>query len=896
MATTTHTVKKGETLSGIAAKYGVTYQFLAKINNIPDPNKIYVGQVIKLAEVPAPSSGGSGGSGGSSGSGSSTNSNKAEIKHFGLQSNTNRTVFASWSWSKSNTKEYEIYWAYATGDGIWFTGSESVIENKGSYVCHSTYNAPDNAYKVRFQVRPISTTHKVNNKDTKYWTAEWSTAKDYFFSDNPPTTPGVPTVTMDELKLTAELQNLDVNAKEIQFQIVGNDMAVFKTGNANINTNSASYSCTVTIGNEYKVRCRSKRDSLYSDWSEYSAPVRTPSGAPSGITTCRADSKTSVYLAWNKAAGADTYDIQYATAENLFNSNDVHTINGITSLNYIVTGLESGETYYFRIRGVNAQGESGWTSLGQTVLGCPPSAPTTWSSTTTAMLGETVYLYWMHNTQDGSKEKNAKLEYSIDGKVSTIEILNNNFINEDAQTNSHWSIRLTQNGAYREGAVLEWRVKTCGVTDEYGPWSMKRRVDIYAPPTLSPRVVDVNGENLYIVKSFPFYIRGDAGPNTQTPIGYYVSIYSNDTYETVDDIGNIKVVSAGDEVYSQFYDTTNDLALELTASSIDLQNNVSYTVHSTVTMNSGLTAESTDTFTVYWEDAVCTPNAEISVDPETLTAHIRPYCEVYGYTYYLVNYNQSAGKYVRTNITIPEITGVSVDGVLTTDGEIVYRNDNGTYFSVLESDTGVLVEGITLSVYRREFDGSFIEIGSGLKNTRNTFVTDPHPSLDYARYRIVATSDDTGAVNYADIPGYVVGEKAVVIQWDESWSEFDARGEDSYEEPAWSGSMIKLPYNIDVSDNSVSDVSLVKYIGRTRPVSYYGTQIESTSTWNVDIAKEDKNTLYALRRLAMWMGDVYVREPSGSGYWANISISFSQTHCETVIPVTINITRVEGGI
>lgn len=44
----TYTVKKGDTLSGIAAKYGTTYQQLAKINGIPDPNKIYPGQVIKL--------------------------------------------------------------------------------------------------------------------------------------------------------------------------------------------------------------------------------------------------------------------------------------------------------------------------------------------------------------------------------------------------------------------------------------------------------------------------------------------------------------------------------------------------------------------------------------------------------------------------------------------------------------------------------------------------------------------------------------------------------------------------------------------------------------------------------------------------------------------------------
>lgn len=44
----TYTVRGGDTLSGIAAKYGTTYQVLAKINAIADPNKIYPGQVIKL--------------------------------------------------------------------------------------------------------------------------------------------------------------------------------------------------------------------------------------------------------------------------------------------------------------------------------------------------------------------------------------------------------------------------------------------------------------------------------------------------------------------------------------------------------------------------------------------------------------------------------------------------------------------------------------------------------------------------------------------------------------------------------------------------------------------------------------------------------------------------------
>lgn len=43
-----YTVKAGDTLSAIASKYGTTYQELARINNIANPNKIYVGQVIKL--------------------------------------------------------------------------------------------------------------------------------------------------------------------------------------------------------------------------------------------------------------------------------------------------------------------------------------------------------------------------------------------------------------------------------------------------------------------------------------------------------------------------------------------------------------------------------------------------------------------------------------------------------------------------------------------------------------------------------------------------------------------------------------------------------------------------------------------------------------------------------
>lgn len=45
---TTYIVKKGDTLSGIASKYGTTYQVLASYNGISNPNLIGVGQAIKI--------------------------------------------------------------------------------------------------------------------------------------------------------------------------------------------------------------------------------------------------------------------------------------------------------------------------------------------------------------------------------------------------------------------------------------------------------------------------------------------------------------------------------------------------------------------------------------------------------------------------------------------------------------------------------------------------------------------------------------------------------------------------------------------------------------------------------------------------------------------------------
>ena len=816
---TTYTVQRGDTLSAIARRFNTTVSALASLNNIKNVNLIYVGQVLKINGEADPVQ---------------TNvSSRAVIEHFGLQSNTDRTVFATWIWDRPNTKEYRVRWWYGTEDGMGYLADDSRVTNK-----QSVYTAPSNAVKVTFCVLPVSETKTVNSTETTYWTAEWSTAKSYFFSSNPPSAPGTPSVVIDGYKLTATLENLqDLNATHVHFEVVkDNSTGIFATADVQIVSGYASHTWNIEPGSDYKVRCYTYRGDQKSEWSAYSTNQSTAPSATTGITVCRATSVTSVYLEWNTVPTATSYELQYATKEQyLDGSNAASSVSGITTTHYEQTGLESGETYYFRVRAVNESGESAWSSPVSAVIGKKPSAPTTWSSTTTAITGDPLTLYWMHNSEDGSSQTYARLELTIGSATEVKEIQNST----DEDKKDRISFYEFDTSPYPEGTTLLWRVQTRGVTEEYSDWSIQRTVEIYAPPTLELNVTDYSGSIIGTLTSFPFNVSAHAGPITQTPIGYHLYILSNGTYETLDRVGNVKMVSRGEVVFSRYYDINDDLSVSISAGDVDLANNIEYVVTCTVSMNSGLIAQSAAAINVSWDDVTYEPNAEIGINKNNYSAIIRPYCE-----------DENANP----------------------------------------------IEGILLSVFRREYNGSFTEIMSNIANVKGMYVTDPHPSLDFARYRIVAKSISTGRVSYYDVPAYPVGGYSVILQWNERWSPFDTTEESELEESPWSGSIIKLPYNIDISNSYSPDVKLVEYIGRSNPVSYYGTQRGEVSTWNVDIDAKDKDTLYALRRLSNWMGDVYVREPSGSGYWAHVTVSFTKKHLGVIIPVTLEITRVEGGV
>lgn len=926
-------VEKGDTLGAIAQTYssyiagtgvwgtGGKVEKLVNLNDISNPNIIVVGQKINLSGSDAKKT---------------NSSNIPVIKAFGLQADTDRTIYATWTWSKSNTDNYRVVWQYATGNGIWFDGTDSTTTSK-----QNTYNAPSNATKVRFKVKPISKKRKVNGKETSYWTASWSSIKTYEFKNNPPVTPSISdsNISIDNTnKLVIEMNNLDssvngINASTLQFQIYRNSTKLVHTGKANISSiGYLRYEWQATAGYKYSVRCRAVRGSVYGDWSDLTGDKWSMPPAPSKIIECSAFNETSAYLTWSGVASAVTYTIQYLeipddAAEGELAKDktyfDVYpsliqtaeatpdVAGGTPPTFKYINSLKIDKKYCFRVRS-NGNGDSmtsKWTSVKTLTLGTTPGQATTWSSATSVMVGDELTLYWMHNAEDKSKPTQAKVYFRIDipdedpmyyvhtvtyelpetedeegtGTVAenesdddwslgdlaekgsefiqglfTTSTSTNTSSNddEDEPVVSRYAIQTTNFG---EGATITWAVATKGSGDDFGEKSVVREVQIFDVPTIE--FAPVLDDNIgisdddtvdFICCRLPIAMDVNVHTSMQKPIGYHLTITSSERYRTVDDVGNEKVVNENEAVYSQYFDTQdNPLTLNLSASDLNLENSVLYTMSCTVSLDSGLGIVSQTTFRVFWDEEQFQPNAEISVDKDSLTASIRPFCEA-----------------------INEETGESY-----------------------------IVENVLLSVYRRDFDGGFTEIIKDVQNTSATFITDPHPALDYARYRIVARDMNTGGVSYYDVPGYPVNEPAVVLQWNESWRSFDTDEETWTEvdiateqgEPVWFGSILKLPYNVDISDSNDSEVELVKYIGRKNPVSYYGTQVGHTSSWSVEVPKSDRETIRMLRLLQTWMGDVYAREPYGSGYWAHVSVSFNQNHCETTVPVTIEVTRVEGG-
>ena len=79
------------------------------------------------------------------------------------------------------------------------------------------------------------------------------------------------------------------------------------------------------------------------------------------------------------------------------------------------------------------------------------------------------------------------------------------------------------------------------------------------------------------------------------------------------------MVSIGDKVYQKYYDPQDNpwrFLLEMTPGNIDLENNIQYAINATVSLNSGLSASSTKTISVYFDEVFYDVFAEVLINKD----------------------------------------------------------------------------------------------------------------------------------------------------------------------------------------------------------------------------------------------------------------------------------------
>lgn len=779
-----------------------------------------------------------------------------------IEDTTNNELQAHWEWTneeyKKHTTGFSVRWWYTNDLGTWYLLDEQTIDPS---VRNSKVSIQQDAIRMWVVIKPNSSTYK-NSKgnEVSYFTSDWSTRVEFNLKPNPlPTPSAAPSVLIFRDRPGVMLMSVtDIQTDDqkydtfVKFQLKRDEDRIYNTASIPVVNNTARHESTLTVGHWYAVRYRIEQKNKSSnttgpwkqrtsDWSAWTQNYPTvPQPVKSfDVETVKKYDDYYARISWvspDKFLPEDefTYTIEYTNIKDHFDVGDVSSITRNQSpadilINY--PDQDGHNEWFFRVCVSNDQGSSKWSEAKSIMLGEAPDKPTTWSLSETAVAGEEVTVYWVHNSKDNSKMTKAELLFIIDG----IEVTDTYTPDPSSEETVH---RYTINQAWiRSGATIKWAVHTKGASNDWGDWSIVREITVYTLPEVQTTILEADPNG--VVTSYPITIVANAIPEEQTALGYHVSIVSDSAYISADENGVPIVITDGTTVYSKYFDDVdNEYHVSITPADVILENNMRYYVRVEVAMNSGLSAVGYALLLPEWSDSIIEPNAEIGVDDTLVAVNIRPYC--------------------------------------------------------LDSN-GNLAQNVLLSVYRIDHEGALVEIAKNVSNDGATFVTDPHPPLNYARYRIVALSQTNGSTAYYDLPSYPIYEKAVIIQWNDWEQSFLSEGSYDLDPQSTPAALLRLPYNIDVSDKNDMDVALVEYIGRKHPVSYYGTQIGSSATWNVEIDKTDIETLYALRRLSAWQGDVYVREPSGSGYWAHVSVSFSQTHCRLTIPVTLDIVRVEGG-
>lgn len=227
----------------------------------------------------------------------------------------------------------------------------------------------------------------------------------------------------------------------------------------------------LACGSTYQWRVRAENISVYSAWSGRSfstipcipnAPILTsPQNGATGVAI-------PVTLAWLSVQNAISYRLQVLKRPT---SLVVFDLSGVTSSSYVVSNLEGGQEYMWRVNAINSSGTSDWSTafIFATAVVAPTSAPSLyspWNNSTGVSLTPTLGWYSVNNAASYDVEVATSSSFtSVIFSATGVTELSVRISNPlSYATTYYWRVRGRNSGGVGSWSDV-WNFMTIGTTN-----------------------------------------------------------------------------------------------------------------------------------------------------------------------------------------------------------------------------------------------------------------------------------------------------------------------------------------------------------------------------------------------------------------------------------------------
>ena len=549
----------------------------------------------------------------------------------------------------------------------------------------------------------------------------------------------------------------------------------------------------------------------------------TVPSAPANVTASPTETAGTIRMTWDWTwDDANGAEISWSDHEDAWESTDEpssYTIDHIHAAHWNISGLETGQTWYVRVRLINKTGSDSvtygpWSDIIAVDLSSAPSVPVLALSPGTVTEDGNVVASWAYSTTDGSQQAYAEI---CEAEITGGGIVYGDII-AHVETAQHISINAAEAG-WQAGETHGLCVRVVSASGRVSDaWSdpvfvhvaEELTAEIFST-TLQTRTIPDDEEEettrtQLSLTEMPLTVTvHGAGAGGET----ILSIERAEEYRIIRPDDSVVTGSDG-EVVAEFVQSGEDpIVIDTDDITGYLDDGAQYLLRATVRDGFGQSAEDTLEFEVHWDHQAIVPKASCSMDHAEYVAFITP---------------------------------IAPDGT---------------------------EEGDTVDIYRLSTDRPELIVSGGQFGT--TYV-DPFPAIgENGGHRIV----------FKTANGDYITEEGQIAWIDLGYEEWDCL-ESDYNILDFDDEQILFVYNTDISSKWEKDFKRTEYLDGAVEGDWNPAITRDTNVDTVILVEEDPETIKAMRRLAEHPGVCHIRTKEGSSYAADIQVKedwkFSEGH------------------